>query len=247
MNKLILLTNDDGINSIGLEILSKEIRKIGQVIIIAPDREVSGSGHSLTLRNILRFKKINEKTYSVEGNPVDCVNLAIWYLLEKKPDLIISGINDGWNVAEDALYSGTVAAAMEGAIHYIPSIAISCQNGEKAQLQAAAVIAKKFAELLLEKEIPTRTFFSINVPAKPIKGIKYTVLGSKKHKNIVIRNTDPRGEEYYWLARAKPEYEGDENSDVYALKEGYVSITPLKIDITNYEALEIIRDWEVEG
>ena len=244
--KIILVTNDDGLYAPGLWELVRVAKKLGNVMVIAPDREMSGAGHSLTLREVIRIRQVDECSYAVEGSPCDCVNMALWHLLERKPDLVLSGINNGWNIGEDALYSGTIAAAMEGAIHFIPAIAVSCQNGKNAQFRKAADIAFSIAQLVLSNSLPKRTFISINVPSGRIKGIKITSLGTRKHKNIVIEKTDPRGESYYWLARAEPEYQPDEISDINVLKANYVSITPLKVDMTDYEALKIMAQWNLE-
>lgn len=244
--KLIMVTNDDGFYSAGIQELARAAESLGKVIVIAPDREMSGAGHSLTLRQVIRVRQVDANTYAVEGSPCDCVNMAIWHMLKRKPDLVLSGINNGWNIGEDALYSGTVAAAMEGAINYIPAIAVSCQDGNKAQYSKAAEITLEMARFVLDYLLPNRTYLSINIPAGRINGTKLTALGTRKHKNIVIEKKDPRHESYYWLARAEPEYHPDENSDINALKAHYVSITPLKVDITDYDALAIMAKWKFE-
>jgi 5'-nucleotidase len=247
MDRLIIATNDDGYYSEGLQRMIAVAEKYGRVLVVAPDREVSGVGHSLTLRNIIRMRKVKAYHYIVEGNPCDCINMAIWYLVEQmKPALVLSGINNGWNVGEDALYSGTVAGAMEGALHYIPSVAISCKNNNKEMLDIASKVVDQIVSAVFRNGMPRRTFLNVNVPDASVKGYKITVLSAKKHKNIVIKRLDPRDEEYYWLARAEPDYHLNESSDISALKEGYISITPLKIDITDYDAITELSKWELD-
>ncbi len=244
MERIILITNDDGYYAEGLRSLISVAESYGKVIVVSPDREMSGAGHSLTLRGIIRMRKVIDEHYIIEGSPCDCINMAIWYLMDRKPDLVLSGINNGWNIGEDALYSGTVAGAMEGALHYIPSFAISCKDNNRDVIRRAEKITKQMIELILENGIPERTFLNINIPDSKVRGYKITSLSAKKHKNIVIKREDPRGEAYYWLARAEPEYQGNEFSDISALKEGYVSITPLKIDMTDYEAIKDLSKWK---
>lgn len=243
MERIILITNDDGYHADGLRSLVKVAEGYGRVIVVAPDREMSGAGHSLTLRSVIRLRKVIGDHYVVEGSPCDCINIAIWYLMERKPDLVLSGINNGWNVGEDALYSGTVAGAMEGALHYIPSIAISCFNHGVEMVKLAEKVSKNLIELVLNKRMPERTFLNVNIPNNRIKGYKVTSLSAKKHKNIVIEDKDPRGEKFYWLARAEPDYHMNESSDISALKNGFISVTPLKIDMTDYEAMEELSKW----
>lgn len=243
MERVILITNDDGYYAEGLRSLVRAAGDYGRVVVVVPDREVSGAGHSLTLRSIIRMRRVMDDYYVVEGSPCDCINMAIWYLMERKPDLVLSGINNGWNVGEDALYSGTVAGAMEGALHYIPAIAISCFNNDGDMLRLAEEVSRKLIRLVLNKRMPERIFLNVNVPNNRIMGYKVTSLSAKRHKNIVIEGKDPRGEVFYWLARAEPDYHVNESSDISALKNGFISVTPLKIDITDYEAMKELSKW----
>jgi 5'-nucleotidase len=242
-NRLILITNDDGIHAVGLKKLISIAAKFGKIFVIAPDREMSGAGHSLTLRTVIRMRRTQENYYAVEGSPCDCVNMAIWHLLDRKPDLVLSGINNGWNIGEDALYSGTIAGAMEGAIHHIPSIAFSCKNAEPASFENAKEAIIKIIKQVMNNGLPKNSFLNVNMPALPFKEFKITALSARKNKNIVMEKKDPRGEKYYWLARAEPAYHANENSDISALQAGYISITPLTIDITDYKAMQKLSKW----
>ncbi|MFQ6082678.1 MAG: 5'/3'-nucleotidase SurE [Candidatus Aminicenantia bacterium] len=236
---LILLTNDDGFYSSGIEILSKKLKKLGQVFVVAPDRERSAISYALTLHRPLRAEKIREDFYTIDGTPTDCINLAIKKLLPKNPDLIIAGINKGANLGEDTTYSGTVSGAVQGTLFNIPSFAISVIPDKEGihAFELAAKITLKIARWVLNNGLPEETTLNINVPPPPIKGIKMTKLGKKRYNPDIIEKIDPRGRIYYWIGNGNPQISGDENTDVRAIEQGFISITPLRLDLTDYKAL----------
>lgn len=249
----ILLTNDDGINSEGLKALNEAICELGEVFIVAPDRQRSAVGLSITLERPLRVKNLAEKTYSVDGMPADCVTLAIHRLLESPPDLIISGINDGQNIGYDIFHSGTVGAALIGTMFGIPSMAVSIVNsrftGESHninQYDTAAHVALKFARIISEHKLPDETFLNINVPNVPLSEIEGTEV--TRHcgatYNVEIHNRlDPMGKKYYWLG-GKFDGEGDHSAtDLSALLQHKVSVTPLRLDLTDYTMMQELSSW----
>ncbi|MEQ8192171.1 MAG: 5'/3'-nucleotidase SurE [Candidatus Eremiobacterota bacterium] len=238
----ILLTNDDGYGAKGLKALIKELSKSHNLVVIAPDREQSGVSHSLTFFDPLRFKKIRGKgkckIYSTNGTPTDCVILGVKHITEKaKPDLIISGINHGSNLGDDISYSGTAAAAKEGTLQGIPSIAISlCSFDKEADFTFAAKFASLMADRLVNYRMPERMFFNINVPdvrEGEIKGISITVQGRSTYKSWIEKNLDPRKRPMYWIGADLPSGNMDENTDFKAISENKVSITPVRLDLTD--------------
>lgn len=241
---MILITNDDGIQSEGIKVLYEEIKKKHRCVVVAPDRERSAISRALTLYRPLRVEKINGDFYSVDGTPTDCVNLAVNSLFKKKIKMVVSGINKGPNMAEDVTYSGTVSAAMEGLLLGIPSIAISCSSRENFIFETSAKVALNIIDIVLKKGLPPDTLLNINVPNvsfNEIKGIKITRLGKKKYSDTVIEKLDPRGKKYYWLAGEEIGYEPLENTDLEAVYNGYVSITPIHLDLTNYTVIEELK------
>ncbi len=243
---LILLTNDDGIHAEGMLAVEKELKKIGEVLMVAPDREQSASSHSLTLERPLRLQKVGDGRYTCDGTPTDCVMMAIHGLLEHQPpDLLVSGINHGANMAEDVTYSGTVAAALEGSTMGIPSMAVSNTDGDniKSFLPAArftARLASRFGEL----NLPPRTFLNINFPKMlndRIPDYRFTTLGQRVYKDIIIKKTDPRGKDYYWIA-GEAVWELTDGSDYKAVSDGFISISALKMNFTDTETIEKLRD-----
>lgn len=241
MKPLIFLTNDDGFFAEGLEALSRNLKDLGRVYVVAPDRERSTTSLSLTLRRPLRVKKIKTNTYAVDGTPADCVYIALKKLLPQKPSLLISGINKGPNLGQqDISYSGTVAAAIQGTFLQIPSIAVSLSPDKNHQYSYdfSARIVNSIAMKLLENKIPEKMTLNINFPPPPIKGIKLTKLGQKRYNPEIIEKKDPRQDSYYWIGLGNPKAEGDKNSDVMVVKEGYISITPLHTDLTNYKTIQ---------
>lgn len=243
---IILLTNDDGINSEGLHVLARELKDLGEVYIVAPDRERSAASHSLTLHRPLRVEKLSENVFSVDGTPADCVYLGVNGILETRPSLVASGINKGGNMGEDVIYSGTVSAAMEGMILGIPSFAISIIGRGDFHFDSAAKFAKRLASEMLRHEWPKDTLLNINVPNLPwdmIKGFKITRQGKRRFNNRIVEKVDPRGKKYYWIGGESLAPEPIEESDYLAVNEGYISITPLHLDLTNYESIGILKKW----
>jgi len=241
----ILLTNDDGVHSPGILILAEALSGVAGVTIVAPDREKSATSQSLTLHDPIRCEAVAEGRYSVSGTPTDCVILALHYLLPARPDLVVSGINRGPNLGRDIGYSGTVAAAIEGANHDIPAFAISLATWTDFQYQGAAQFAACLARRILDSPLPRGSILNVNVPVAPVKGVRITCQGKRNIRNLVVENTDPRGRKYFWLDQDLhlPEAEENPASDYLAVAEGYVSLTPLRIDRTNYDLAEAMASW----
>jgi len=237
----ILLTNDDGANAEGIKVLFQELNKHHDVLLVAPDREQSASSHSLTLTRPLRLNELGRKQYSCDGTPTDSVMLALLKLMNKsrRPDMVISGINHGANMGEDILYSGTVAAAIEGSQFGIPSIAVSMVDAEKADFKAAARFVRRFIKMVPTLKVGNGTIFNINLPGKIRDGFKkfeFTFLGSRKYDDIIIEQEDPRGIPYYWIAGSAT-WKDQDGSDINAIKSGAVSITPVKLNFTDSAVL----------
>ena len=238
--KTILITNDDGIAAEGLGALVRALEGIGRLIIVAPEQEQSASSHAITLDKPLRIKEHFPLKFSVSGTPTDCVILAVHGILTQKPDLVVSGINHGPNMGEDVTYSGTVAAAIEGCILGINSMAVSVATWETASFDGAASAARQLARALVAMKGGKARLWNVNVPAIPasaIKGIKVTKLGSRIYNDIIIRKKDPRGKDYFWIGGAEPGWNTGENTDFAAVSAGYVSITPLRLDFTDNEGI----------
>ena len=238
----ILVTNDDGIAAPGMHVLARELSALGEVTIIAPDREQSAASHALTLHRPLRVNRQSERVYSVDGTPTDCVNLGILNLLPSRPNLVVSGINRGMNLGDDITYSGTVAAAFEGTLLGIPAFAVSqeVRNGEEA-FEDAARYAAILARRLLEKPLPPGTLMNVNVPRSRPKGARLTRQGRRTYHQGVVERTDPSGRQYYWLGGIPPQWDDDPESDFAASREGFVSLTPLHLDLTHYPLLSELR------
>ncbi|HFQ4952415.1 TPA: 5'/3'-nucleotidase SurE [Vibrio vulnificus] len=241
----ILLSNDDGVFAEGIRTLASELRTLAEVIIVAPDRNRSGASNSLTLEQPLRVTCVEENVYSVQGTPTDCVHFALNELLKNDlPDLVLSGINHGANLGDDVLYSGTVAAAMEGHFLGVQSIAFSLVG--KTHFKTAATIAKRIVEQHLAKPIPTNRLLNINIPDLPLeqlKEIRVTRLGARHHAENMIKQLDPRGHEIYWLGPPGKEQDAGEGTDFHAIEQDYVSITPLQVDLTAHESLRAMDTW----
>lgn len=241
---LILVTNDDGFFSKGIQVLAEALEELGEVFIVAPDRDRSAVSHALTMHRPLRVDLIRDRTYSVNGTPTDCVVVGVKKLLPQEPDLIVSGINKGANLGEDVTYSGTVSAAIEGAILGVPSIAISLVGERPFRYESASHFALKIAKVVLEKGLPTDTLLNVNVPNKPlqeIKGIKVTKQGKRSYENSIHEIFSPWGEKQYWIGGGVVSWQKMEGTDIQAIIENYVSISPLHIDLTNYQALDYLR------
>ena len=249
MPVLILITNDDGIDATGLRHLYGALKKVGKVYVVAPDRKRSATSHSLTLHKPLRVERVKRDWYHISGTPTDCVNLALNTIVNKKrPDLLVSGINLGANLGDDVTYSGTVSAAIEGTLLGIPSIAVSVDGRGKMEYAAAAGFTVKLACLVMEKGMPEDTLLNVNVPNLPaheIKGVKITQQGKRIWEDSVVQRVDPRGEKYYWIGGNYLGWRREEGSDIHAVKNGYISITPLHLDLTNYRAMKELDSWGI--
>ncbi len=243
----ILLSNDDGVYAQGIHVLADTLRTIADVTIVAPDRNRSGASNSLSLHHPIRAKMIEPNIISVEGTPTDCVHLAVTGLLKQRPDMIISGINDGENLADDVWYSGTVAAAMEGAFLDLPSMAVSLEGHEGRHFETAAMIIKSLVELSTKVPLSRkRTFLNINVPDisyNDIQGIEVTRLGKRHSAQPTIIQKDPRGETIYWVGPVGEASDAEKGTDFFALANQKVSITPMKIDMTDHESGLDIANW----
>ncbi len=248
----ILVVNDDGIHSRGIASLAKALSEIAEVFVVAPLTEQSAVGHSITMKIPLRvhryFKGDEFFGYAVEGTPADCVKMGIRNIMKYNPDLVISGINNGSNAAINLIYSGTVSAAREAAIMNIPSFAVSVDSHNVDDFTYAGKIAKRFAQLVIKEGLPKGTLLNINVPDLPeekIKGIKVTRQSMTRWDDSYEERIDPYGRKYYWLRGTMQEEEGEDNDyDYYAVKEGYVSVTPVHFDLTDYDAFKKYKDWQ---
>jgi 5'-nucleotidase len=242
-----LLSNDDGITARGINILSERMKQMGDVTIVAPDQDRSGASNSLTLTSPVRIREIAERIYRVNGTPTDCVHIALTGLLESDPDMVISGINAGANLGDDVIYSGTVAAAMEGRFLGLPAIAVSLTYDEKPiHYETAAQAVAFIVERLCHDPLPADTILNINVPDRPwqdIRGFEVTRLGHRHRAEPMVRMLDPRGEPMYWIGPAGAEQDAGPGTDFDAVRRGYVSITPIHVDLTRYKALEQVSRW----
>lgn len=241
----ILVTNDDGYQSPGIRALAEKLREVGEVSVVAPFREMSAVSHALTINAPVRYEPIDEDLYAVEGTPADCVNLAVGNLLPQPPNLLVSGINRGANLGDDVTYSGTVAGAMEGAMLGIPSFAVSLTSKESPDYSAAAVFSADLARVLLKKSLPRRTFLNVNVPTGNIKGVRITSQGRRDYRPELEERVDPRSRVYFWIKEGFSRWERNGVSDVAAIREGLISITPLHIDLTNYKVLDELLSWNL--
>ena len=238
----ILVTNDDGYFSPGVQVLASALAPLGEVFIVAPHIEASAVGHALTLRRPLRLDRIGERVYSVDGTPTDCINIAIDEVLDGPPALVVSGINKGLNVGDDVTYSGTVAGALEGALLGYQALAVSLQftRGEW-NFEPAASVAASLGAALLDSPLPARTFLNINVPQGEPRGIRVTVQAKRNHITKVDRRLDPRQRPYFWIEEAQDDWEPHDRSDRQAIAEGFVSVTPLQPDLTHHQAVDLVE------
>lgn len=244
----ILVTNDDGIHSEGIKVLAKSLKKLGNVFVVAPDRERSAAGHSLTLHHPLRVEEITENFFSVDGTPTDCVNLALNGLLGVRPDLVFAGINKGANLGDDITYSGTVAAAIEGTLLGVPSVAISLATKKEFIFEPAGRFAFEVGKKVIAKGMPKDTLLNINVPNLPeneLKGCRITKQGKRIYGDAIVEKSDPRGRKYFWIGGDELGFEHREDSDFQAVSDGCISVTPLHLDLTNYASMNEIINWEL--
>ncbi len=244
----ILVVNDDGIDSPGLHALAKQLKKLGDVWVVAPERPQNAMGRAITLHKPLRLKRVSRQVFSVNGTPSDCVILGAGRALKDHPiHLLVSGINKGLNLGDDVTNSGTVAAALEGTILGIPSIAVSLDGLKRFRFQAAAHVSVEVAKLVLKDGLPTDTFVNVNVPdvpAQDLQGVQITSLSRRRYQNSVIEKIDPRGGEYYWVAGEQVTWNRRGRSDADAIAANNISLTPLHFDMTQYRALTTLKSWE---
>ena len=246
--KRILITNDDGIHSEGIAELERALNEIGDVYVVAPAFEMSGASHSLTLARPLRIRQIDERHWTVDGTPTDCVLLALNQILtaEQMPHICASGINHGPNLGDDASYSGTVAGALEATILGVPGVAFSLAVGRSHDFTESAKIAQSVTRRALDEGIPSGTLLNVNIPKGVPKGIRLTSQGYKMARPVVTEHTDPRGKLYYWIGEQRDGFHAKGDTDFEAVSEGYVSVTPMRADLTNYQALEEMKYWTSE-
>jgi 5'-nucleotidase len=244
---LILCTNDDGYLAAGLQVLAEAARGVGEVRVVAPDREQSASSHSLTMHYPLRARRVDDRTFNVDGTPTDCVALAVGALLDRRPDFVLSGVNHGPNMGEDVLYSGTVAGAMEATILGIPAIAFSYTGRDPESIREyGPLIGDLLTKIVRRADFPAETLLSINLPAIPaagVRGVRITRLARRVYMDSLTRARDPSGREYFWIGGGDTQWNAPEGSDFWAVNHGYVSITPLHLDLTNYRLLGDVESW----
>lgn len=250
----ILISNDDGIDSPGIAALANELKKIGDVTVIAPRTEQSAVGHAITMKIPLRiteyYKNGDFFGYAIDGTPADCIKIGIRNIMKVPPDIVLSGINNGSNAAINIIYSGTVSAAREAAIMDIPSLAISVTSHEAKKFDYAARVASELAELVVKNGLPKGTLLNVNVPDLPeekIAGIRITQQGKSKWDDIYEERCDPYGKKYYWLTGSLSETDKKLETDQFALRNNYVSVTPIHFDLTDYKTYESMKNWKIEN
>jgi len=245
----ILLTNDDGIHSDGLSKLEAALREVGDVYTVAPASEMSGASHSLTLSRPLRIRHIDERHWTVDGTPTDCVTLALHKILpqEEWPHICVSGINHGGNLGDDASYSGTVAGALEATILGVTGVAFSLVARENYDFTHAAQFAVQIVRKVLEEGLPSGTLLNINMPPGELRGVRVTRQGIKNARPIITEKIDPRGKAYYWIGEEVFPEDTVEGTDYYAVKQGLVSITPMRSDMTDHRSLVELQSWNTPG
>jgi len=246
---LILCTNDDGFLSVGLRVLANAARRLGEVRVVAPDREQSATSHSLTLHRPLRVRNAGDGESVVDGTPTDCVILAVNKLLERRPDIVLAGVNHGPNLGDDVLYSGTVAAAMEATVIGIPAVSISYAGDRYQDIAEWEPLLTRFLSNLIQaRHFPPSTLLNVNMPPvspKDVQGIRVTTLGRRVYSDSLLRALDPSGREYFWIGGGVTSWSGSSDSDFHAVADGFISVTPLHLDLTNYPLLEEIRRWSL--
>lgn len=246
---LILCTNDDGYLATGLHVLEAAARRLGDVRVVAPDREQSATSHSLTLHYPLRAREAGPGAFVVDGTPTDCVILAVNGLLGARPDVVLSGVNHGANLGDDVLYSGTVAAAMEATVIGIPAIAISYTGERYEEIEAWEPLLVRFLhQVIVGRRFPESTLLNVNLPPVPpdqVRGVRVTTLGRRVYSDSLTRAVDPSEREYFWIGGGVSKWSGSADSDFRGVEDGYISVTPLHLDLTNYELLEEIRAWKL--
>ena len=244
----ILVTNDDGILAPALQALKAQLSPLGRVVIVAPDRDQSATSHSLTLHRPFRIQRHDTDVYSVDGTPTDCVVCAWYGLLDMKPDLVISGINHGPNMGEDVFYSGTVAAAIEGAMQGALAVSVSLVTRQLTDFLEPAAFVGRLARQVMERGLPRRRLLNVNIPFRPwdeVLGVAVTRLGSRVYRDQLVRKVDPRGRDYYWIGGEDPVWDPRPGTDFNAVHEGWISVTPLKLDLTDEPAVGTVGEWNL--
>jgi len=244
----LLISNDDGVHAKGINVLADELKKIAKVTVVAPDRERSAAAHSLTLHHPLRVEKVKTSYYAVSGTPTDSVILGVCEVLKKKPDIVVAGINNGPNLGDDITYSGTVAAAIEGTLLGIPSFAISMASNNDYNFETGAHYAKIIVNMIMKHGLPADTLLNVNVPNLPVdevQGIMITRQGKRVYDNSIVKKKDPRGKDYYWMGGEEIGFKNEPGTDFEAIGMGCVSVTPVKLDLTNHDAIRELKDWEI--
>jgi 5'-nucleotidase len=242
----ILVSNDDGYLATGIRVLAEALAEIAEIVVVAPDRNHSGASNSLTLHSPLRLHKVSDNSYSVNGTPSDCVHLALSGYLNYEPDIVVSGINHGANLGDDVIYSGTVAAAMEGRFLGLPAIAVSLVGRRAQHFETAATVARDLVLRLQNQPLAADVILNVNVPDLPfdeLSGISSTRLGFRHKAEPLIRNKDPHGRTIYWIGPAGPGQDAGPGTDFAAIERGAVAVTPLKVDLTNHDAVKPLADW----
>jgi 5'-nucleotidase len=244
----ILITNDDGIHSEGIEALEMALREVGDIYVVAPATEQSGASHSLTLSRPLRIRQLDDRHWTVDGTPTDCVTFAVNQILvpDLRPTICVSGINHGPNLGDDASYSGTVAGAMEATILGVPGIAFSLSATRDLDFTESVRIAREITSKAIADGIPDGTLLNVNIPKGTARGIRITKQGFKSARPVISEHIDPRGKLYYWIGEVREGFRAEGGTDFEAIDEGYVSVSPMRADLTDYNALELLKDWEDE-
>ena len=245
----ILVTNDDGIASPALAQLRRVLQPFGKVTVIAPDRNQSAMSQALTLHRPLRLHEVGEDTYSLDGTPTDCVLFAFHGQLTTRPDLVVSGINHGPNMGEDVFYSGTVAAAIEGVLQGVPGIAASLVTRKPTDFVEAADVVGNLVRQTLERGLDKRMLLNINIPFRPMtewRGVRVTRLGSRVYDDTLVRKVDPRGRDYFWIGGEDPVWKPEDGTDFHAVDAGWVSVTPMKLDLTDATRCADMQDWGLQ-
>ncbi len=246
---LILVTNDDGVYAPGIRALHEAVRSLGRAVIVAPERDNSAVSHALTMNRPLRVFELEENIHTIDGTPTDCVTIAVNKVFAAKPDLLVSGINPGANMGDDISYSGTVSAAIEGTMYDIPSLAFSLAGTPPFDFEVAAGVAWKLASMALSWRLPPATLLNINIPqcaAGEIRGIRFTRQGRRLYQDAIQETYDPWGRKHYWIGGGTVHWSGGDDTDEHAVSNGFISVTPIQLDLTNHAGLEYLeRHWQM--
>ncbi|MCL2789606.1 MAG: 5'/3'-nucleotidase SurE [Desulfobulbus sp.] len=246
---LILVTNDDGVHAPGIHALYEAVSSLGEAVIVAPERDNSAVSHSLTMNRPLRVVQLERHIHTIDGTPTDCVTIAINKILRRKPDLLVSGINPGANLGDDISYSGTVSAAIEGTMYSIPSLAFSLGGNPPFDFEVTAAVAWKLASMALAMHLPPNSLLNINIPplaAGEIRGIRFTRQGRRIYRDAIQETFDPWGRKHYWIGGGVAHWSGGDDTDAEAMRNGYISVTPIQLDLTNHAGLAYLeRQWQM--